>query len=268
MYYITKKVYDDYLKAKKDGKDKIILSFDLGISKTLITIEMLDKAFAQINKIKDHEIFIYDGTKVFKPQVFDNGVYSLALDENNFPCLFIDGVKMNVGKEQGVNEYNKKVIENLKIDDQDYVLETCMALGYKSIKAAEIARRVVSIEKSNAVIELAKLNPYSKALFKYKNIKVHNGNAFDIIKTFGDKSFTKIIHDPPTFKFAPELYSDEFYLELDRVAKEGARLFHYTGSPGESRGKNILNTTIDKLSEAGWKPIKKSEMGVYCIKES
>jgi predicted methyltransferase len=115
---------------------------------------------------------------------------------------------------------------------------------------------------------LAKINPYSKDLFKRKNITQKQGNAFDLIKQFKDKTFTKIFHDPPTFKFAPELYSDEFYLELNRVAKEHCRLFHYTGNPGSRfRNNNIVNTVSKKLVDAGWKIIRKSELGIYAIKD-
>jgi len=268
MYYITKTVYDEYLKAEKEGKKNLICSLDLGISKTLTTVEQLDKAFSQIKKVSEKDIYLYDGKNVSKPQIFSDALYSLSFDENKVPCLYIDGVKMNTGKEKGVQKYNESVVQNLKLDEEDTVLEICTGLGYKTQMIAKIAKRVTTIEKSKDVIALAKLNPFSRGLFNYKNIKLIDGDAFEKVKKFPEKTFTKILHDPPTFKFAPELYSDEFYLELNRVAKDGARLFHYTGNPGgKFRGKNLISTTEKKIEDAGWRIIKKADKGIYCVND-
>ncbi len=268
MYYLTSSTFEQYKLAKKNGESRITISLDLGISKTLVLISTLDRIFEMIKKIKENEIFIYDGTKVFKPIFSESSIYSLALDENSYPCLYIDGVKMNVGKDGGVRKYNQDVIRNLKIDDKDNVLEICTGLGYKTIDIASVAMKITTIEKSPDVLKLAKLNPYSSSLFKRKNITLINGDATSKIKELPDKLFSKISHDPPTFKFAPELYSDEFYLDLYRVAKDRAILFHYTGSPGSKfRGKNLVTTTKDKLNSCGWRVFKEADMGLYAIKD-
>ncbi len=63
MYYLTKQTYEDYLNAKNENKDRLILSLDLGISKTLVSMQTLDKIFSEIKKIKEKELYVYDGRK-------------------------------------------------------------------------------------------------------------------------------------------------------------------------------------------------------------
>jgi predicted methyltransferase len=51
------------------------------------------------------------------------------------------------------------------------------------------------------------------------------------IKQFSDNFFDEIIHDPPTFKYSPDIYSKQFYEELFRVLKKGGKLYHYSPLP-------------------------------------
>jgi hypothetical protein len=45
------------------------------------------------------------------------------------------------------------------------------------------------------------------------------GSAVDLVETFPDASFDRILHDPPTFTLAGDLYSLEFYSQLSRLLK-------------------------------------------------
>ena len=42
-----------------------------------------------------------------------------------------------------------------------------------------------------------------------------------------------VLHDPPRFGIAGELYSQSFYDQLARVLRPRGRLFHYTGTPNK-----------------------------------
>jgi branched-chain amino acid transport system substrate-binding protein len=87
---------------------------------------------------------------------------------------------------------------------------------------------------------------------------------FDLSHKKSKEKFTKILHDPPTFKFAPGLYTIEFYKALYNVAEQGCILFHYTGNPGSKfRGKDIVGATIERAKQVGWKLIKKEDLGIY-----
>ena len=62
-----------------------------------------------------------------------------------------------------------------------------------------------------------------------------------------------MLHDPPRFALAGELYSLSFYTELARVLRRGGRLFHYTGAPNSrSRGRDLAAEVATRLRAAGF----------------
>ena len=82
-------------------------------------------------------------------------------------------------------------------------------------------------------------------------------------------SFDSVIHDPPRFSLAGELYSEEFYREIFRVLRRSGRLFHYTGNPHLLRkGSGFVDGVIRRLKSAGFRNVKKVDrlMGVSAQK--
>ena len=76
-------------------------------------------------------------------------------------------------------------------------------------------------------------------------------DILDIIGELPNNYFDYIIHDPPRFSLAGELYSYNFYKELYRVLRKGGKMFHYTGSPGEKyRGKKFIKGIGERLTKA------------------
>lgn len=148
------------------------------------------------------------------------------------------------------------------------VLDTCTGLGYTAILAAQKAERVVSVEYDAQILELARLNPYSRELFANKTIQLVRGDVRDVIRTFKDNEFDVIIHDPPTFKLAGELFGREFYREAYRVLKKSGWMFHYTGRFGIKSGRRFIEEVIKRLKEVGFTTIRKvmDEQGVVCQK--
>ena len=62
-----------------------------------------------------------------------------------------------------------------------------------------------------------------------------------------------ILHDPPRFGIAGELYSQKFYDELARVPKRKGRLFHYTGAPNKlTSGRDVPREVTKRLRNAGF----------------
>jgi spermidine synthase len=57
------------------------------------------------------------------------------------------------------------------------------------------------------------------------------GDITEQITILPARSVDAILHDPPRFGIAGELYSQAFYDQLARVIRRGGRLFHYTGTP-------------------------------------
>ena len=72
------------------------------------------------------------------------------------------------------------------------------------------------------------------------------------MRTFEENSFLRIIHDPPTFSLAGELYSGAFYQQLFRVLKRGGRLYHYIGDPNSKASGGVTKGVLKRLQEAGF----------------
>ncbi len=202
--------------------------------------------------------FIYaekDG-KLHRLDIFDHHYYKLRL-WNDIPILEIDGLRMQLVKDfETPLDYAREVVAALHIPSAGsaIVLDTCMGLGYTAMEAAKNkgVKKVISCEVAGAVITLANWNPMSEGLFENGKIKMLHGNIADLTSGMKDNSVDFIIHDPPRFSHAPELYSPEFYKELFRIAKAGARIFHYVGSAGKSKGKKMEAGVSKRLEEAGF----------------
>ena len=148
------------------------------------------------------------------------------------------------------------------------VLETCMGLGYTAILTAGAADSVTVIEKDENVLEMARLNPYSRELFGDAKIKVIHDDAAEAVPAMGSATFDIVNHDPPTLSIAGELYADAFYAQLLRILKPGGKLLHYTGAPG-SRGRRVdLNASVSRrLARLGFVRVR-TDSETFCVMAS
>jgi predicted methyltransferase len=79
------------------------------------------------------------------------------------------------------------------------------------------------------------------------------GDIAEIIPTLANESVDAILHDPPRFGIAGELYSQTFYDHLSRVLKRKGKLFHYTGTPNKlTSGRDVPNEVSKRLRQAGF----------------
>lgn len=132
------------------------------------------------------------------------------------------------------------------------VLDTATGLGYTAIEAAGTATEVVTIELDPAAIAVARLNPWSRGLFERPNIRQLVGDAAKEVPRFADGSFSRIIHDPPAFALAGDLYGGAFYRELYRILTRTGRLFHYIGDLESKSGATVTRGVVRRLQEAGF----------------
>lgn len=219
--------------------------------------------------------FLYAETEggVVRLDLFEKHYYKLRL-YNGVPVLEIDGVRMQLVKDfRTPLDYAKEVVRGLKIPSRGRhtVLDTCMGLGYTAIEASKKAGvdMVVTCECSEAVAALAKWNPLSEPIWDPEGkIIPLMGDVSKLVKDFESSMFSFVIHDPPRFSHAPVLYSSEFYRELYRVCKKGGRIYHYVGSVGKARGRDIGKEVSRRLSEAGFKRIRhvKRLQGLFASK--
>jgi len=180
----------------------------------------------------------------------------------------IDGIRMHQTLKKSPFQDAKDKVSLLNLKPHYKVLDICTGLGYSAIESSKKASFVITIENDWFVLEKAKENEYSEDLFISKNIQIILADAENIIDVFPDNYFDAILHDPPRFSRAGELYSFKFYCSLYRILKRGRFLFHYTGKPGEKRGLNLTKGIKKRLKEAGFSYIKWIEdcMGFLCKK--
>jgi hypothetical protein len=224
----------------------------------------------QENKLieKDNKYYIQKGKELEKCAIFTDHYYSLK-PCNNVPLLEIDGIRMHLVKDYANPlQFPKEAVKEIKIKSTDIVFDCCGGLGYFAIEASKKAKKVISCELKKEVLQLGKLNPYSKEYFNSKNIEIKNKSCFDFIKTLDKESIDVIMHDPPTILIAGELYSLEFYKQISRVLKPSGLFFHYIGSTGKNKGRRFDLEIIKRLNSAGFKKCKYNEklQSIICYK--
>lgn len=251
------------LAAHKRGEGIFETSLDLGMSTTSVTLtaehvifpggERL--AWTDIEKIGQSEVNCYVATeqKIQSIQVFSeetNRVCSL-MPTRGAPSMLIAGFVMHRIKDMDPwQDTQRKIAAIAPVVGS--VLDTATGLGYTAILAARSAASVTTIELDPGAQAIARLNPWSQELFRASNITRLMGDAYEIVPTFENEHFSRIIHDPPTFSLAGELYSGVFYRELYRVLKRGGRLFHYIGDPNSKASGGVTRGALRRLQEAGF----------------
>lgn len=256
----------DILQARRVGRASAVVSLDLGLTTAEVEIgaEMIRLpdgqrlTWEQLGKIRSSErgCFVIEDDAPRKIQFFSqatNRLYSLMPTEGA-PTMLVSGIPMHRFKDVDPRQDARQKIEAIA-PVVGCILDTATGLGYTAIEAARTADRVVTVEIEPLVLEVARLNPWSQALFENPKITQVVGDVYDEIQAFEDHSFTRVIHDPPTFSLAGELYSGAFYRQLFRVLRRGGRLFHYVGDLESRTGYTIARGVGRRLREAGFRRV-------------
>jgi predicted methyltransferase len=261
----TKDLLNDLLNKFVKNERRIYTTFDLGLSYVFIDIDdrgyfiYNNKIFSLkdlLNIVEENFVYKYINDKIVRIDLYsDNNYYKLKpVGFDKAPTLEINGIQMHrtVEIDPWTDSYLKiKTLGSLR---NKIVLDICTGLGYTAINALRRgAREVISIEKDKNVLDIASLNSWSKDLDK---INILLGDALEVVSQFDDECFDVIIHDPPRFNVAGELYSLEFYKELHRILRRGGRIFHYTGEPGRHSNIDILKGVKNRLLKAGFSEIR------------
>ena len=125
------------------------------------------------------------------------------------PTILISGIPMHRIKGIDPHQDTLQKIGTIK-PLHGQVLDTATGLGYTAIEAARTADQVITIELDPTVLSIARVNPWSQSLFDNPMITRLLGDSYDLLDTLKDRSFDRIIHDPPMFKLAGHLYSQAF----------------------------------------------------------
>lgn len=273
---LTKVEAQKLLNASFLGHSAALASLDLGITSEEVliggnfcTIRGQKVPIKSLQRLKDNTAYVLEGGALKSIDFFgeDTNLFYKLKPTNDWPTIMLSSVPMHRFK-----TISPKTSASLMVNEvspvEGRVLDTCCGLGYTAILAAKSAEEVMTFERDNNVLRIAEYNPYSGELFSNKKIKLHKESVFEGIKKLKSNYFDRIIHDPPTVSFAKELYSEEFYRELFRVAKSGAILYHYCPNPGKTKGAKYWPNIKKWLEKAGFKNCSYNEKssGIRCLK--
>ena len=269
------------LRAQEAGEGEASTSLDLGLTHSDVQLEADRVVFPDGQWLPWGEVREIDQSDTGSYLVVDNHAakiqtfseflgraYSLMPTEGA-PTLLVSGIPMHRVKGSDPRRDTLSKIRTVA-PITGHVLDTCTGLGYTAIEAAKTADQVVTIELDPAVLEVARLNPWSRALFEHPRIEQVVDDSFEAIQDLEDESFSRIIHDPPMFSLAGELYSGAFHRHLYRVMRSRGRLFHYVGDLSSRSGRNVVKGVARRLQEAGFARIvrRPEAFGVVAYKGS
>jgi len=254
---------------------KKFISLDLGISKEEVEIDKnsvrirsFEVPLEEIKKIaedKRNNIFALTHEKPLKLLFFEENVYKLRLVKpDTAPTLEINGIHMHRIKNTTPWEDS---LEKVKVLDArgKRVLDICTGLGYTAILSGKLgAREIITIEKDENVLKVAEFNPWSKGLEK---IKIINEDAFSVLDRFEEKSFDRILLDPPRESLARELYSRTFYSKLKKVLTKKGKLFHYVGKVGIKKKRKFWIEIKKRLRDSKFSSVKFEKKALGLIAE-
>lgn len=172
------------------------------------------------------------------------------------PALLLSGTLMHRIKGVHPGQDTQRKLQPLGRLAAMRVLDTATGLGYTAIEAARAGARVVTVEWDPAVVDVERRNPWSAALFTHEAIDRRQGDVAEVIESFDDAAFDRILHDPPVLELAGDLYGGAFYRQLHRVLRTGGRLFHYIGNLDSPSGSRVSRGAVRRLEEAGFRDLR------------
>jgi len=249
-------------------------SFDLGRSRETIAISTAhwrwrDQTFPWPERLKERTIHFWDGEAFVAAQRYGTSLIKLVPTPWGAPTFEIDGIKMlPTAQTSPYTDAQRKVA--LVAPRDKHVLDTCGGLGYFArICLDEGAASIRSFEKNADVLWLRTLNPWSPdpdGAEADGRLRLEQADVSSRITTLPAESFDAILHDPPRFGIAGELYAQSFYDELARVLRPRGRLFHYVGAPNrKTSGRDVPGEVARRLEKSGF-VVERVLDGVFATK--
>lgn len=253
---LTQKVHKTLHAAVRAAARTVECSLDLDRSRTSVELDATGWAwqgrrFPYLETCKDRTIYHWlDGA--FEPVTrYTTSLIKLVPTEWGPPTFEIDGIKMlPTAQISPYADAERKV--NLIQPRGKSILDTCGGLGYFAAWCLQgNAKQVLSFEKNADVIWLRSLNPWSPEIGG--GLTLIHGDIAEQIGALPGDSVDAILHDPPRFGIAGELYSQVFYDQLARVLRRKGKLFHYVGTPNKlTSGRDVPNEVVKRLQLAGF----------------
>lgn len=253
---LTLKVHDQLRAAANAGAASVDCSLNLDRSTETVDLDgtgwiWQSQHFPFLDACKDRTIYVWDGSGFEPVSRYTTSLIKLVPTDWGAPTFEIDGIKMlPTAQVSPYADAERKV--GLIAPRGKVVLDTCGGLGYFAAWCLQGgASKIMSFEKNPDVIWLRSLNPWSPQAGGA--LSLTHGDIAEQIATLASASVDAILHDPPRFGIAGELYSQVFYDHLARVIKRKGRLFHYTGTPNKlTSGRDVPKEVAKRLEKAGF----------------
>lgn len=258
---LTREIAEAMRAARAAGHSAWSGSLDLGRSRDDVALHAggwhwRGHDYPWPEELKERTIYVWDGEAFRAAQRYDRSLIKLVPTEWGAPTFEIDGIKMlPTAQTSPFEDAQRKVA--LVAPRGKRVLDTCGGLGYFARACLEDGvAQLDSFEKNADVLWLRRLNPWSPDPHDAQSggrLRLEHADVAERIASLPDASYDAILHDPPRFGIAGELYSQAFYDQLARVLRARGRLFHYTGTPNrKTSGRDVPEEVARRLEKAGF----------------
>jgi predicted methyltransferase len=253
---LTLSVAEQLIVAQDRGEPRLTVSLDLGRSTAIVEPGAESWAcslgqFPYPFGLKERTVYCWSGSGFEAVSRFEGSLYKLVPTDWGPPTFEIDGIKMLPTAKISPFEDARLKVERIAPRGKR-VLDCCAGLGYFAHWClTQQAAQVLSYEKNENVLWLRSINPWSPA--GDARLKLKPGDITKEIIALPAQSVDAILHDPPRFGIAGELYSQAFYDQLARVLVPNGLMFHYTGTPNKlTSGRDVPNEVRKRLEKAGF----------------
>lgn len=253
---LTLPVHEAMRNAVRSGATALACSLDLDRSTSTISLsadgwDWHGHRYPYLDRCRDRTVYYWAG-EAFEPvSRFTTSLIKLVPTQWGPPTFEIDGIKMLPTAQVSPWVDAERKVALVKPRGK-VVLDTCGGLGYFAAWCLEgQAGQIHSYEKNPDVLWLRTLNPWSPQ--GSARLTLTQGDICEAIRSVEDNSVDAILHDPPRFGIAGELYSQSFYDQLARVLRHNGILFHYTGTPNRlTSGRDVPDEVASRLRTAGF----------------
>ena len=244
------------LLARRAGTPRVECSLDLRRSSSMVELSedtwgWNGRQFPYPEKCKERTIYYWSGDGFAPVARYASSLVKLIPTDWGPPTFEIDGIKMLPTAHLSPYEDARRKVSLIHPRGK-VILDTCGGLGYFAAWCLRgQAAHVHSYEKNPDVMWLRDLNPWSPR--PEETLTLTQAGVEAGLEAFAGGSVEAILHDPPRFGIAGELYSQQFYDQLARVLARRGTLFHYTGSPNKiATGRDLPHEVSRRLRHAGF----------------
>ena len=259
---LTRDTGSALLAARRDGAETWTGSLDLGRTQGVATLGADHWTWHDVpqpypGKLKERTVHHRVGDEWIAVSRYSGSLIKLVPTDWGPPTFEIDGIKMLVSATiSPMDDARRKVA--LVEPRGKTVLDTCGGLGYFAACCLDAGvARIMSFEKNDDVLWLRTVNPWSPdpdAPDSGGRLHLTHADITQAIGDIADASMDAVLHDPPRFGIAGELYSQVFYDQLARALRRSGKLFHYTGTPNKlTTGRSVPHEVARRLEKAGFR---------------